>query len=83
MYYVIMPTNSDLQHHGILGQKWGRRNGPPYPLDGSVSTGSRLKKKKGKKISISQLLLKHILNVEQMLVLQLLKKTLIRCLIRN
>lgn len=49
MYYSLNPTNSDLQHHGILGQKWGRRNGPPYPLDGSVSTGSRLKTKKGKK----------------------------------
>ena len=22
-----------LSHHGILGQKWGKRNGPPYPLD--------------------------------------------------
>lgn len=22
-----------LAHHGILGQKWGIRNGPPYPLD--------------------------------------------------
>lgn len=22
-----------LMHHGIPGQKWGKRNGPPYPLD--------------------------------------------------
>lgn len=23
----------ELYHHGRLGQKWGKRNGPPYPLD--------------------------------------------------
>ena len=24
--------NFELFHHGIKGQKWGIRNGPPYPL---------------------------------------------------
>lgn len=28
----------ELYHHGIDGQKWGVRNGPPYPLSGSTST---------------------------------------------
>lgn len=23
-----------LEHHGILGMKWGHKSGPPYPLDG-------------------------------------------------
>ena len=31
-----MSTKKDsLSHHGIKGQKWGVKNGPPYPLDGS------------------------------------------------
>lgn len=27
-----MEYGSELSHHGILNQKWGQRNGPPYPL---------------------------------------------------
>lgn len=33
---AVMSTGSPeeiLEHHGIDGQKWGVRNGPPYPLD--------------------------------------------------
>lgn len=38
MYY----TENDfrLYHHGIRGQKWGERNGPPYPLGGGDYTPS-------------------------------------------
>lgn len=48
MYYdgVIFKPDLDeyfIEHHGIKGQKWGVRNGPPYPLDSSKSTGKRLK----------------------------------------
>ena len=32
-----------LSHHGIKGQKWGKRNGPPYPLDSK--TAERVKSK--------------------------------------
>lgn len=31
-YYAIHLSGESLFHHGIAGQKWGVRNGPPYPL---------------------------------------------------
>lgn len=30
---VHRKQSSELSHHGISGQRWGVRNGPPYPLD--------------------------------------------------
>ena len=32
-YLVGQEKEDYLMHHGIKGQKWGVRNGPPYPLD--------------------------------------------------
>lgn len=29
-------NESELTHHGVKGQKWGVRNGPPYPIDRSA-----------------------------------------------
>ena len=41
----------ELQHHGILGMKWGVKNGPPYPLD--TSSHSKREKKAGWRKSLS------------------------------
>lgn len=39
---VITRTEDYLEHHGIQGQKWGVRNGPPYPLkEGDHSSAER------------------------------------------
>jgi hypothetical protein len=47
----------ELQHHGILGQKWGKRNGPPYPLDSGDHSASE--KKAGWRKSLSDAVSNH------------------------
>lgn len=47
-----IPNDDDIEHHGVKGQKWGDKNGPPYPLsrqkkfspDGGPVNPSRYKK---------------------------------------
>lgn len=43
---------NELYHHGILGQRWGVRNGPPYPLGNSDHSASE--RKAGWKMSLDK-----------------------------
>ena len=42
-YSKLPPPQEYLVHHGILGQKWGKKNGPPYPLDAADHSAAEKK----------------------------------------
>ena len=50
MGYTVIMNSGELYHHGILGQKWGHRQGPPYPLD--ANDHSAAERKAGWKASL-------------------------------
>ena len=37
IHYRVKTKSDHLEHHGIQGQKWGIKNGPPYPLEDNYS----------------------------------------------
>jgi len=43
--YAIRVSDDYLEHHGVDGQKWGKRNGPPYPLNAEGKADLREQKK--------------------------------------
>ena len=45
--YVYI-SHSALAHHGIKGMRWGKRNGPPYPLDPSDHSAAEKKANNGR-----------------------------------
>ena len=46
---MLYSVNGELYHHGIQGQKWGKRNGPPYPLKPGAKSASETKTDNKKK----------------------------------
>lgn len=52
MNYGITFTDDSpcLKHHGVQGQQWGKRNGPPYPLDKEGSERLKAQKKEQKQV---------------------------------
>lgn len=47
-YWKQNCLSDELEHHGVKGQSWGERNGPPYPLsrgkDGRITKTQKKKK---------------------------------------
>ena len=54
MEYIHLTDDVYLSHHGIDGQRWGVRNGPPYPLSRSERKAIRAEKKRNKNVEIGK-----------------------------
>ena len=52
IYGQYVNDGHELYHHGVKGQKWGKRNGPPYPLRAGDHSASE--KKAGWRKSLSK-----------------------------
>lgn len=46
-WYIGKDEGNYICHHGIPGQRWGKRNGPPYPLDYETASKVRMNKNNG------------------------------------
>ena len=46
-----MYDTNEIYHHGVSGMKWGKRNGPPYPLN-AEGKASLAEQKKASKVTV-------------------------------
>lgn len=60
MIYKHYTIGGELYHHGIYGQKWGVKNGPPYPLGSGDHSASE--KKAGWRKSLKKSGLKKVID---------------------
>ena len=52
-YYNEYTIDNELSHHGVKGQKWGVRHGPPYPLNRGRRTPKESKTHTGRTVASS------------------------------
>lgn len=61
--YTSDDLDDYLEHHGILGQKWGRLNGPPYPLGIEDHSSAQKKQLPKPELQLVKVLAKEALKI--------------------
>ena len=76
-YFNDITAQEDfLEHHGILGMHWGKKNGPPYPLQGFRKALAEKRAKRRKKAIIKKAQATKAANKQAKQQAELDKKTL-------